>query len=138
MLLYGFIMCFLFTFVFLNTLPTLFNLLLMLRFFGFVLFCIFFFCEKTVTGQTVPLVSRQIAAMEQMPELQSAQWGFAMQSANDDKPIVEHESLSALTPASTMKLFTTGAALGLLGSDYVFKTILSHDGSLNEAGVLTG
>ena len=42
-----------------------------------------------------------------------------------------------LIPASNMKLFSTGAALHLLGPEYCFETTLAHDGVI-EDGVLKG
>ena len=45
----------------------------------------------------------------------------------------------SLIPASSMKVVTTGAALGILGPDYVFKTELQYDGHIDrEDGTLHG
>lgn len=43
----------------------------------------------------------------------------------------------AMVPASNMKLFTTAAALNILGPERVFTTTVEHQGSV-ERGVLTG
>ena len=102
------------------------------------LFLLLALYNVAATAQNTTLVSRQIARMQQLSTLQSAQWGFAMQPLGSNQPVVEHQSLSALTPASTLKLFTTGAALGLLGSNYMFETIISYDGVVSGAGVLQG
>jgi D-alanyl-D-alanine carboxypeptidase/D-alanyl-D-alanine-endopeptidase (penicillin-binding protein 4) len=42
------------------------------------------------------------------------------------------------TPASNTKLFTTAAALALIGPDYKFRTTLETSGSLDKYGRLTG
>ena len=42
-----------------------------------------------------------------------------------------------LIPASNMKLFSTGAALHVLGPEYCFETTVAHDGVV-EDGVLKG
>ncbi len=53
------------------------------------------------------------------------------------------ESLSSLNPdqrlcpASVWKLFTTGAALKILGADFRFRTVLAYQGSISD-GTLTG
>ena len=43
-----------------------------------------------------------------------------------------------LTPASTLKIYTTSCALELLGSDFRYSTYLEHDGYIDECGVLHG
>lgn len=43
-----------------------------------------------------------------------------------------------LVPASTLKLITTLTALQLLGEDYVYRTAITHDGYIDEYGILKG
>ncbi len=52
--------------------------------------------------------------------------------------VASHQAKKSLTPASSMKVVTTGAALALLGEDYTFKTMLEYDGQIDEAGTLKG
>lgn len=44
----------------------------------------------------------------------------------------------SMTPASLNKLFTTATGFGKLGNDFRFKTILSHDGHIDNRGTLHG
>src|SRR5690606_40584093 len=46
-------------------------------------------------------------------------------------------ALPIFCPASVWKLFTTTAALKILGSEFRFRTILAYDGKL-ENGILSG
>jgi D-alanyl-D-alanine carboxypeptidase/D-alanyl-D-alanine-endopeptidase (penicillin-binding protein 4) len=46
------------------------------------------------------------------------------------RPLVSHQPAKPMNPASTMKLVTTFAALGLLGPDYRWKTEAYADGTL--------
>jgi len=46
------------------------------------------------------------------------------------RPLVSHQPAKPMNPASTMKLVTTFAALGLLGPDYRWKTEAYADGAL--------
>ncbi|MDH3649045.1 MAG: D-alanyl-D-alanine carboxypeptidase/D-alanyl-D-alanine-endopeptidase [Saprospiraceae bacterium] len=48
---------------------------------------------------------------------------------NDDV-IIEHQSQSALPPASLVKIFTTLAGLQVLGTDFVFRTQIGFTGSI--------
>jgi serine-type D-Ala-D-Ala carboxypeptidase/endopeptidase (penicillin-binding protein 4) len=53
--------------------------------------------------------------------------------------VASHNQDRSLSPASSMKVVTTGAALGILSPDYVFKTEIQYDGSLNtQTTVLDG
>ena len=51
--------------------------------------------------------------------------------------LASHEADKLLTPASNMKLISTGAALHHLGPDYKFATHIAHDGTI-EDGILKG
>lgn len=55
-------------------------------------------------------------------ELQHATYSFCVLDAATGKMIKEYNSELALVPASTMKIVTTSAALGILGKDYTYKT----------------
>lgn len=52
--------------------------------------------------------------------------------------LYERDADSLLTPASNLKLLTTGAALTRLGPDYTFKTELYGDAPIAKNGVQTG
>lgn len=55
-------------------------------------------------------------------DLQHASYSFCVLDASTGKTIKEYNSELALIPASTMKIVTTSAALGILGKDYTYKT----------------
>lgn len=55
-------------------------------------------------------------------DLQHATYSFCVQDAETGKTLKEFNSELALVPASTMKIITTSAALGILGKDYTYKT----------------
>ncbi|MES2567296.1 MAG: D-alanyl-D-alanine carboxypeptidase/D-alanyl-D-alanine-endopeptidase [Bacteroidota bacterium] len=55
-------------------------------------------------------------------DLQHATYSFCVQDAETGKTLKEFNSELALVPASTMKIMTTSAALGILGKDYTYKT----------------
>lgn len=55
-------------------------------------------------------------------DLRHASYSFCVLDASTGKTIKEYNSELALIPASTMKIVTTSAALGILGKDYTYKT----------------
>ena len=55
-------------------------------------------------------------------DLQHASYSFCILDAATGKTIKEYNSELALIPASTMKIVTTSAALGILGKDFTYKT----------------
>lgn len=58
---------------------------------------------------------------------------------NTGEPIIDYNSEESVVPASVLKLYTSAAALELLGPDYSFSTVLAYSGHLNSrTGVLDG
>lgn len=55
-------------------------------------------------------------------DLQHASYGFCILDAETGKILKEYNPDLALIPASTMKIMTTSAALGILGKDFTYKT----------------
>jgi D-alanyl-D-alanine carboxypeptidase/D-alanyl-D-alanine-endopeptidase (penicillin-binding protein 4) len=55
-------------------------------------------------------------------DLAHASYGFCVTDAATGKVVKEYNSELALVPASTLKIMTTSAALGILGKDYTYKT----------------
>jgi D-alanyl-D-alanine carboxypeptidase/D-alanyl-D-alanine-endopeptidase (penicillin-binding protein 4) len=70
-------------------------------------------------------------------DLKHAQWAFVLMDATTGELLHDHNGAATLVPASTLKTVTSGAALGILGEDYTFKTNLEHDGTIVD-GVLKG
>ncbi len=68
-------------------------------------------------------------------DLQYASYGFCVLDAQTGKIIKELNSETALIPASTLKIITTSAALGTLGTNYTYKTsfffIIEKDSASN-------
>ncbi|MGZ5242449.1 MAG: D-alanyl-D-alanine carboxypeptidase/D-alanyl-D-alanine endopeptidase [Bacteroidia bacterium] len=61
------------------------------------------------------------------PALAHASVGFSLVDTETGKTIYEHNSNQSLIPASSQKIVTTGAALGILGEEFTFKTQLAYD-----------
>ncbi len=65
-------------------------------------------------------------------------WGVKIQYANTGEVIYERNAKKMFMPASNMKMYTTAAALCLLGPQYRYATDFVSNGSINDEGLLTG
>jgi len=70
-------------------------------------------------------------------EISSSLVSFYAIDLNSNEVVGELNPNMLLSPASTMKIVTTSAALEILGADYTFKTKVNYSGNINN-GVLNG
>jgi len=70
--------------------------------------------------------------------MQHASWGFCMVDMLSGAQLFDTGGSLALMPASTLKPFTSGAVLGILGKEYRFKTQISLGGTQTADGALNG
>lgn len=77
-------------------------------------------------------------SLQNTPSLKQAQWSVYAKYADYGQIIVELNSEQSLAPASGQKVFTSAAALDILGSDFRFETKLVYDGKINKKGTLAG
>ena len=99
-------------------------------------------CDGAVilkAGRTGPCtaLARQVAAMMAEPAVSRAHWGVVVEGM-DGTPILSVNGGQFFQPASNTKLFTTAAAMALLGGDATFKTGISGYGVWDGAAKLTG
>ena len=72
------------------------------------------------------------------PDIARGFWGVEAVSLNTGKTIYTNNGDKLFTPASNTKLFTTAAALALIGPDYRFQTTVETNGTLDKYGRLAG
>lgn len=83
--------------------------------------------------------SKAIAGFTNDDDLAHASIGICIVDARTGQVIASLNPDLSLIPASSLKVVTTGAALGILGPDFVFKTELQYDGHIDrEDGTLHG
>jgi D-alanyl-D-alanine carboxypeptidase/D-alanyl-D-alanine-endopeptidase (penicillin-binding protein 4) len=80
----------------------------------------------------------RIDAILSEPDLARGFWGIEVVSLTSGRVLYEHDADKLFTPASNTKLFTTAAALALIGPDYTFHTTVETNGLLDKHGRLTG
>src|SRR5256885_4736788 len=83
-------------------------------------------------------LKKQIEQILSEPDLSRGFLGVQIVSVRTGKTIYSLNPEKMFTPASNTKLFTTAAALALIGPDYKFRTSLETNGSLDKYGRLTG
>jgi len=71
------------------------------------------------------------------PDISRGIWGIEVVSMTSGKPLYAYNEEKLFTPASNTKLFTTAAALALIGPDYKFKTTVESLGTIDKYGRLT-
>jgi D-alanyl-D-alanine carboxypeptidase/D-alanyl-D-alanine-endopeptidase (penicillin-binding protein 4) len=71
--------------------------------------------------------------------LKNAAIGFYVMEAANSKPVAELNAHQLLVPASSLKIISTSAALGILGADYRYETRLYYRGNYDKnTGILNG
>ena len=102
----------------------------------FSLFAALFFCALSASAQPLQaFVEKQL----QNPVLNGAWWGgLAVYADQPQQTLFALQADQRLTPASTLKLLTTAAALETLGPQYRFQTRLYASAAPDEKGVLKG
>lgn len=95
--------------------------------------------EKKSTQNLNPLVELrdQLDDYFNDPNFSNANWGVLVKSLKTGEVLYKRNADKLFIPASNMKLFTSAAALLLLGPDYVYETDFYVNGGL-EKGVLKG
>jgi serine-type D-Ala-D-Ala carboxypeptidase/endopeptidase (penicillin-binding protein 4) len=92
--------------------------------------------------QAAPHKSKSLAGRVETalsdPELARGFWGIEVVSLSTGKVLYAQNADRLFTPASNTKLFTTAAALALIGPDYHFRTTVETNGTLDKHGRLTG
>ena len=72
------------------------------------------------------------------PDLARGFWGIEVVSLDSGKTLYTQNAAKLFTPASNTKLFTTAAALALIGPNYSSRTTVETSGTLDKHGRLTG
>lgn len=84
-------------------------------------------------------LSTVVNAWKSNKSLKSASIGFCVMEAATSSVVAESNSHEFLIPASTLKIVTTSAALGILGNTFRYETKLLYSGNLDpKSGVLNG
>ncbi|MCD6067509.1 MAG: dacB [Bacteroidetes bacterium] len=102
-------------------------------------FVAFSFCLHAQEKAGVDKINTLLEEYKNDPQLKPAVVSFCVLNAKTGDQLIENNSKLAMTPASTLKIITTSAALGMLGAGYRYETKLMVDGVYDSiTGMLTG
>lgn len=85
-----------------------------------------------------PEFARHVDRMIDGSPFASARWGIKVVSLSNGDTLYERNANRPFTPASNMKIYTTGVALDLLGADYKWRTSVYALSQPDTAGVIEG
>lgn len=85
-----------------------------------------------------PSLDSRIQELLSDPDVARGFWGIAVASVASGQTLYSRDAGKLFTPASNTKLFTTAAALALVGPDYRFNTTVESAAALDRYGRLNG
>ena len=104
--------------------------------------CVLICALVVPTAQAAPHkhtnLKKEVEKIVAQPDLGRGFWGIEITSLQTGKVLCAINADKMFTPASNTKLFTTAAALALIGPDYKFRTTVENSGSLDKYGRLSG
>ncbi|MBU2494133.1 MAG: D-alanyl-D-alanine carboxypeptidase/D-alanyl-D-alanine-endopeptidase [Bacteroidetes bacterium] len=99
---------------------------------------IFLLASSFVLSQTPNQISDKLKSFQQTETLKHAQFSVSAKYVESGEVIISYYGEKSLAPASNLKLFTTAAALEILGQNYKYETKLYYDGEIDNNGTLKG
>jgi len=102
------------------------------------LLAIFLLLVAPLLAAPVKPLPDRVAGVLSAPDLARGFWGIEVVSLSTGKTLYAQNADKLFTPASNTKLFTTAAALALIGPDYKFRTTVETTGTLDRYGRLNG
>lgn len=91
-----------------------------------------------VMAQPSPQIKKLIEKHANSKVLNQSQWSVYARYVKSGQIIADRGADQCLAPASGLKLFTTAAALDILGSSFRFQTRLYYAGEIDKSGILHG
>src|ERR1700686_996769 len=92
----------------------------------------------SVLAAPIKLLQDRVAGVLGAPDLARGFWGIEVVSLSTGKTLYSQNADKLFTPASNTKLFTTAAALALIGADYKSRPTAETTGTLDRYGRLNG
>ncbi len=100
-----------------------------------VIFLFLLLFSLVCSGQTLEESTRKLAESEKVRDGRFSFYALDLDAGN---ALVDYDIDRKMSPASTVKLITTYAALDILGADHRFKTQVGYRGEIDQHGTLNG
>ncbi len=83
-------------------------------------------------------LAKRVDAILARPDVARGFWGVEIEDLDTGRTVYSYDADRLFTPASNTKLFTTAAALALIGPDYRFRTTVESANAPDKYGRLSG
>ncbi len=83
-------------------------------------------------------LAKRVDAILSRPDVARGFWGVEIEERDTGRVVYSHDADRLFTPASNTKLFTTAAALALIGPEYRFRTTVESATAPDKYGRLNG
>ena len=93
--------------------------------------------KPAASAESTELARRIESAIDES-EFSSARWGICVISMADGTTLYQRNADKLFSPASNMKIYTTGVALDLLGADYRWRTSVYANAQPDAVGKIQG
>jgi len=97
------------------------------------LFCLF--SAMSISGQNFQEINGIVKNYSATKILKNAQWALYAKYFDNGEEIIALNQTMSVSPASGLKIFTSSAALDILGEEYRFDTKLYYDGVISEGSL---
>ena len=87
--------------------------------------------KKAVDTSAMGMLLGYVDSINHAEQIFGGNWSFYLTDVDSGKAICKINIDQGLSPASVMKVVTTGTALTLLGPDFRFQTLLQYDGKID-------
>lgn len=104
----------------------------------FLFFATISLCAFAPGGDALKRLSDAVNTVQNDDAVKQGLLSVCVMRVDSGQVLFENNSSKCMMPASTMKILTTGAALGLLGADYHFETTLEADQYDSTTGRIRG
>ncbi len=99
---------------------------------------IYLLISNLIFSQEYSSIQKMVDEYQNSKLLKNASWSVTARYLDNQTTIISHNSEKSLAPASNMKLFTSAAALDILGEEHKFVTKIYHDGKIDGKRNLNG
>jgi D-alanyl-D-alanine carboxypeptidase/D-alanyl-D-alanine-endopeptidase (penicillin-binding protein 4) len=93
---------------------------------------------QTKTPLDTSELARRINSAIDASEFAAARWGIKVVAMSSGMTLYQRDADKLFTPASNMKIYTTGVALDLLGADYRWRTSVYAKAQPGASGTIQG